>query len=59
MLKEISGTKIEPIYAPSRAGDIPHSLADISKAKKLIGYIPTIKVEEGLKQTFNWFKNNL
>jgi UDP-N-acetylglucosamine 4-epimerase len=55
-LKEISQSDIEPIYAPERPGDVKHSLADISKAKNLLGYDPKISVEEGLQTTFNWYK---
>ncbi len=58
-LKKISQSGIEPIYAEERPGDVEHSLADISKAKNLLGYNPKISVEEGLKKTFNWFKEKL
>jgi UDP-N-acetylglucosamine 4-epimerase len=58
-LKKISQSGIEPIYAAERTGDVEHSLADISKAKNLLGYKPVISVEEGLKKTFNWFKERL
>ncbi len=49
---------IEPIYAPPRPGDVRHSLADITKAQKLLGYQPTISLEEGLKRTINFFRNS-
>jgi UDP-N-acetylglucosamine/UDP-N-acetylgalactosamine 4-epimerase len=55
-LKKISTSNLEPLYAPERAGDVKHSLADISKAKNLLGYDPKISVEEGLKKTFEWYK---
>ena len=54
-LKKTSGRTIEPTYGPERKGDVKHSLADISKAKKLLGYDPKISVEEGLKKTFEWY----
>jgi UDP-N-acetylglucosamine/UDP-N-acetylgalactosamine 4-epimerase len=54
-IQEISGKSIEPIIGVSRKGDIPHSLADISKAKKMIGFNPIITLEDGLKLTFEWF----
>lgn len=41
---------IEPIYKPPRAGDVRHSYADINKARKLLGFEPSIELEEGLKQ---------
>jgi UDP-N-acetylglucosamine/UDP-N-acetylgalactosamine 4-epimerase len=50
---------IEPVYGPSRAGDILHSQASIEKAKKLLGYSPTLNVAEGLKEAVKWFWNNL
>jgi UDP-N-acetylglucosamine 4-epimerase len=50
---------IDPVYGPSRAGDIPHSLASIEKAKKLLYYSPTFTVEEGLKEAVKWYWKNL
>jgi UDP-N-acetylglucosamine/UDP-N-acetylgalactosamine 4-epimerase len=49
---------IEPIYGPKRPGDIPHSLASIEKAKRLLGYSPTINVAEGLEEAVKWFWDN-
>jgi UDP-N-acetylglucosamine/UDP-N-acetylgalactosamine 4-epimerase len=46
---------IEPIYGPERSGDIPHSLADTSKARRLLGYTPLVNVQDGLKKTCQWF----
>jgi UDP-N-acetylglucosamine 4-epimerase len=50
---------IEPKYGPFRAGDIPHSLASIEKAKKLLYYSPAFNVEEGLKEAVKWYWKNL
>lgn len=50
---------IEPTYGPNRAGDIPHSLASIDKAKNLIGYAPKYSIREGLKEAVNWYWENL
>jgi UDP-N-acetylglucosamine 4-epimerase len=50
---------IEPLYGPARAGDIPHSLASIEKAKKLLFYSPTFNVEDGLKEAIKWYWENL
>jgi UDP-N-acetylglucosamine 4-epimerase len=55
-LKKISMSNVEPLYAVERVGDVKHSLADISKAKNLLGYDPKISVEQGLKKTFEWYK---
>ena len=57
-LKRISARDIEPIKAPERTGDVKHSLADISKAKSLLGYNPAVSVEEGLRRTYEWYKVN-
>jgi UDP-N-acetylglucosamine 4-epimerase len=50
---------IEPVYGPSRAGDIPHSLASIEKAKRLLFYSPILNVEDGLKEAVKWYWKNL
>ena len=47
------------IYGPSREGDVPHSLASIEKAKKMLGYKPTHNLEEGLKEAVDWYWENL
>ncbi|MEM3541151.1 MAG: SDR family oxidoreductase [Candidatus Bilamarchaeaceae archaeon] len=56
-LNEILGTKIEPIYEPPREGDIQRSVADISKAKKDLGYIPKYTLKEGLTKTIEWYRS--
>jgi UDP-N-acetylglucosamine/UDP-N-acetyl-alpha-D-glucosaminouronate 4-epimerase len=43
-------------YGPEREGDIRHSLADISKAEKALGYHPTVNFEEGLRRTVDWYR---
>lgn len=50
---------IKPIYGPSRIGDVPHSLASIEKAKKMLGYTPEFGISSGLKEAVNWYWNNL
>lgn len=57
-LNIISGLKLKPRYAPPRKGDVKHSLADISKARKMLEYSPDILSKEGLALTYQWFKNN-
>lgn len=49
MMLEISEKKLDIIYKPEKQGDIPHSQADISKAKKELGYIPKINLRDGLR----------
>lgn len=51
LIKNITGSNIEPIYGPIRAGDIPHSLADISKIKEKLRYEIKHTIKEGLKLT--------
>jgi UDP-N-acetylglucosamine 4-epimerase len=46
-------------YGPNRAGDIPHSLASIDKAKTMLGYNPKYSLQEGLKEAVGWYWNNL
>lgn len=46
---------IEIKYGPNRAGDIPHSLASVDKAKELLGYQPTHSIREGLKEAVQWY----
>jgi UDP-N-acetylglucosamine 4-epimerase len=47
------------IYGPNRAGDIPHSLASVDKAKRLLGYAPAFSFDDGLKQAVAWYWENL
>ncbi len=49
----------EPVYRDFRAGDVRHSLADISKAADLLGYQPAYSVREGLELAANWYINNI
>lgn len=58
-IQELLKTDIELNYGPNRAGDIPHSLADISKAQNLLGYEPKIGIKEGLGIALNWYKQQL
>jgi UDP-N-acetylglucosamine/UDP-N-acetyl-alpha-D-glucosaminouronate 4-epimerase len=55
-LGDIIGVKTPPVHIESRPGDVRHSLADISKAKAILGYEPTVGLEEGLRRTVDWYK---
>ena len=55
--KKIS--QVEVKYGPTRIGDIPHSMASIEKAKKMLGYHPKYTVEQGLKESVQWYWENL
>ncbi len=57
LIQKNTGSLTPPTYREERIGDIRDSLADISKANKLIDYNPEIRLEEGLKITIDWFKN--
>ena len=52
-------TDVEIVYGANRAGDIPHSLASIDKAKKVLGYDPKFSLQDGLKEAVSWYWNNL
>ena len=51
--------KIEPTHGPNRAGDIPHSLACVDKAKRLLGYDPKYSMKQGLKEAVKWYWENI
>jgi len=56
LLEKISGQKIQAKYDPPRTGDILHSQADVSLARKVLGYEPGVQFEEGLRRTWDWYK---
>lgn len=58
-LKLVAKSNLEPIFGQQRVGDIPHSLADISKIKEKLGYQEKVKVAKGLKIAFDWYKSRL
>ena len=58
-LKKQTGFAADPIYADERAGDIKHSLADISRAQKAFGYSVQVDFEEGLRRTVDWYRSEL
>jgi UDP-N-acetylglucosamine 4-epimerase len=58
ILREEAGSTLAPKFGPDRAGDIRDSLADISKANRLLGYDPQVRIREGLRRTLAWFKEN-
>lgn len=58
-LTDALGVNIEPKFGPNRAGDIKHSNADISKAKRMLGYDPEWSFERGIKAAIEWYRENL
>ena len=58
LLEKISGKTAAAKYEPPRSGDILHSQADITEARKILGYDPKISFEEGLRRTWEWYRAN-
>lgn len=58
-LTDLLGSDIEADYQAVRAGDVKDSLADISKAKEVLGYEPEVLFEQGLEMAIDWYKENL
>src|SRR6266481_5207827 len=56
LLKKIIGYKGDVKYAADRAGDVKHSLADLSRTEKHLGYKPKVNFEEGLRRTVDWYR---
>ena len=50
---------IDIVHGPNRVGDIPHSLASIDKAKRLLNYTPEYSFQDGLYEAVKWYWNNL
>ncbi|NLZ03565.1 MAG: SDR family oxidoreductase [Phycisphaerae bacterium] len=59
LINEMVGKKVVPHYAPARAGDVKHSLADITAARKLIGFEPVVLFRDGLQRAIAWYRDNL
>jgi nucleoside-diphosphate-sugar epimerase len=57
VMNGIVGSNLQAIYEEERAGDVKDSQADITKAKTLLGYEPTVSLEEGLKHTLEWCRS--
>ena len=59
MIEKYTGKKLALEVRPARVGDVLHTFADISKAKKLIGYKPKIYFEDGLKIAVKWYQSRV
>jgi nucleoside-diphosphate-sugar epimerase len=59
VINELLGKNIKPKYDPPRAGDVKHSLADITLAQKTIGFKPKVQFKQGLQKAINWYSDNL
>lgn len=58
-INKLLGTNIEPEYQAERAGDVKHSLADITETERVLGYKPLVMFPEGLQRSIEWYKQNL
>jgi nucleoside-diphosphate-sugar epimerase len=58
-LEKRLGHALQRRHTPSRAGDVPHTLADIGKAARLMGYTPLVDFDEGLRRTVDFFKTTV
>jgi nucleoside-diphosphate-sugar epimerase len=58
VLCDLTGYRGEPAYGPARAGDVRHSLGDISLAREWMGYEPKVDFREGLRRTVEWYREN-
>jgi nucleoside-diphosphate-sugar epimerase len=56
ILRELTGYRGDPAYAPARPGDIRDSQADISRAVEWLGYAPVVDFREGLRRTVEWYR---
>jgi nucleoside-diphosphate-sugar epimerase len=56
LLKKIIGYTGDVKYGPERAGDVKHSLADLTRAERHLGYKPQVDFEEGLRRTVDWYR---
>ena len=57
-VRDLTGATVEPIYGEPRAGDVRDSQADIGKARRLLGYEPTVGLADGLRKTVDWFRSS-
>jgi nucleoside-diphosphate-sugar epimerase len=57
-LNELMGTDLEPVYADPRPGDVVESMADITRARELLRYEPTVDWQTGLRRTISWISES-
>ena len=55
-INELLGKDVRPVYTDPRPGDVKHSLADIGRARELLGYEPAVDFNEGLRRSIEYFK---
>jgi UDP-glucose 4-epimerase len=59
ILSDISGREAKPTYEPARTGDVKHSVADVAKARGILGYSPAVSLDVGLERVFSWYRSRL
>ncbi len=59
LINELLGKDVKPIYTDVRPGDVKHSLADVTLARKIIGFEPVVTFDEGLRRAIEWYRENL
>lgn len=59
LLQKMEGKTIEPVYGPSRAGDVRASMADTVRATRDLGHAPQFTIEQGLKRTLEWYRQTV
>jgi len=57
-INELLGKSVEPVYAPPRPGDVRDSLADVRRAREVIGYVPKVRFDQGLQSAIDWYVKN-
>ena len=57
-IRDLVGATVDPIYSAPRAGDVKDSQADISRARRILGYAPIVSFEEGLARTVAWYRDS-
>jgi UDP-N-acetylglucosamine/UDP-N-acetyl-alpha-D-glucosaminouronate 4-epimerase len=58
-MRDVVGGTLEPTYTETRSGDVKDSQADITKARRILGYEPIVSFEEGLKRTIEWYRSSV
>jgi UDP-glucose 4-epimerase len=56
-LSRVAGKSVQPLYAAARKGDVRHSLADVGRAKSIIGFCPSVGFAEGIQRTYDWYRS--
>ena len=59
LIQRHAGSDLPAVHGPARAGDVPHSQADITLAREVIGYTPQVDFATGLARTVAWYREQL